>query len=552
MAIFYFDLSAGVDGTGVSWDDPYNSLSHIATLGTGNEAWIKEHDGYTVPAVITLVSNSAKILGGFRSTLIGTEGDTADRPSSTRLVGPGTNLRCLLIAGLTVEVSGLWIDGFEMNDSGPGIHISSGGAVHIYDCAVTRCETNRDSNVNPINGGGINVSAGAVTIENCVVFNNGACDEGGGIYIGAVGCTVRDSVIRGNRCGTVADGSPRFGGGGVYAAVAATIDKCFITGNRSIQPSPGEPKGYAGGVRTAGGTVKNCVISNNTADQQYAAGIDNGSTDYVGCTIINNVAKAPSGYVGGILVNPGTTVSNSILRDNVANTDSYQVYGPTADVGCVNNTSTNLDGVYPTSLKGFAVVDAPVTYEDPPTRYKPIEDSDDFIFDAGNPLRPGYEAVDITGASRKADPSIGAYELGIVEEYAAPVLETTADEILDGLDRDKDVEYWTDERLNALQVIPVSSSRWQLVSTKLDSIPVEMRIYFNDVDDGYFLDLESDDGAINVTGLRLATGMDIVEGLAISEIGGLYVVDLEKQNAEVTFDELGSRFLLMYLPRDYA
>jgi len=125
------------------------------------------------------------------------------------------------------------------------------------------------------------------------------------------------------------------------------------------------------------------------------------------------------------------------------------------------------------------------------------------------------------------------------------------DNILSGIDKNDDAEYWTVERLDALQIIDLRPGYWQDVSTFLDSIPVNLRLTFNDEFGSYFVDLASFDGAIVAKGLRLATGSDILDGLAFSGFGRLFIIDKEKKNEDPTYEGLGTRFVLCYLPKEY-
>jgi len=123
------------------------------------------------------------------------------------------------------------------------------------------------------------------------------------------------------------------------------------------------------------------------------------------------------------------------------------------------------------------------------------------------------------------------------------------DNILDGLNRIEDFGYWTAERLSALQIINLSPSYWSEPNTFLDGIPVEIRQTYNEIDGGYFLDILAADGSIDVKGLRIATNSDMLDGLALSELGRLFAIDLERKSADPDFDGLGTRFILVYLPR---
>lgn len=128
----------------------------------------------------------------------------------------------------------------------------------------------------------------------------------------------------------------------------------------------------------------------------------------------------------------------------------------------------------------------------------------------------------------------------------------TVDKILSGLDKKDDEGFWTLERLEGLQTIAVLSTFWQDVSTSLDSIPVTLRVLYNEEDEGFFVDILSADGEIDVKGLRACTNSDMLDGLAFPELGKLFIFDNEKENIDPDYEGFGNRFILGYLPKAYA
>jgi hypothetical protein len=126
---------------------------------------------------------------------------------------------------------------------------------------------------------------------------------------------------------------------------------------------------------------------------------------------------------------------------------------------------------------------------------------------------------------------------------------TTVDSILEGLDREVDEVYWTAERIEDLEIIKLFSTYWAEIATTLDKIPVTIRLTYNEVDAGYFADILAADGSIDAKGLGVRTNADMLDGLALSELGRLFIIDLEKGGIDPTFDDLGARFALCYLPR---
>lgn len=109
-------------------------------------------------------------------------------------------------------------------------------------------------------------------------------------------------------------------------------------------------------------------------------------------------------------------------------------------------------------------------------------------------------------------------------------------------------DFWTADRIDALVFIPMTSDPWQQISVTLEDIPVAITIRWNEVASGWFWDILSTDETIDIKGLRLSPGINLMSGLALSELGRVYCIDEEAENAEPTLDGLGDRFKMWYLP----
>ena len=125
----------------------------------------------------------------------------------------------------------------------------------------------------------------------------------------------------------------------------------------------------------------------------------------------------------------------------------------------------------------------------------------------------------------------------------------TVDQIFEDLDRADDVAYWTAERIADLEVVSVFSTYWAEISAALDNIPVTIRLTYNEIDSGFFVDILATDGSIDIKGLRASTNADMLDGLALSELGRLILIDLQRELIDPTYDDFGERFILVYLPR---
>jgi hypothetical protein len=75
------------------------------------------------------------------------------------------------------------------------------------------------------------------------------------------------------------------------------------------------------------------------------------------------------------------------------------------------------------------------------------------------------------------------------------------------------------------------------------------RIRWNDAYNAYFMDLEAITLPILIRGICLVGGSNILRPYAITELGKMHIVDTERQQQNPTFEGLGTRFKLIYIPK---
>lgn len=261
--------------------------------------------------------------------------------------------------------------------------------------------------------------------------------------------------------------------------------------------------------------------------------------DIVGCTITDNVSVTGS-QTGGVSAGIDCTISNSILRNNsAAIPDRPQFVGmPASSV-----SYSNIDGlslVDPLAVSD-GCIDADVSYDVPPRMF-------DLVSDIGNGsvAVDNYSSVDIHGTERKIEPSIGA------DEYIPQPLDTpnqvSVDSIIDGLYESEERAYWTQDRLDSIEIITTYAEMSQSLSTTLDDIPVVIRIQWNEEALMHYMNIVSLDNTITIRGIGLVPGTDLLDGLAYPEIGRLYVTDMYLANTDPTYEGLGTQYILWYLP----
>jgi hypothetical protein len=159
-------------------------------------------------------------------------------------------------------------------------------------------------------GSGIWMSGGA--LRNCVIREqvvNGNNWKGSGIYI--TGGMVSNCVVRNN----TTEGSSGAWGGGLYVSGSNTlVTHSVIASNGALRSNDG------GGVFLNGGAkLRNSVVRANTAGRNGGGVYLTGSgTLAESCTIVGNAST--NGVGGGVYLTDGS-VSNSIVYFNTAPTD---------------------------------------------------------------------------------------------------------------------------------------------------------------------------------------------------------------------------------------
>ncbi|QKN86322.1 hypothetical protein vBYenM636_71 [Yersinia phage vB_YenM_636] len=113
-------------------------------------------------------------------------------------------------------------------------------------------------------------------------------------------------------------------------------------------------------------------------------------------------------------------------------------------------------------------------------------------------------------------------------------------------------------------IIPISSYPDQTFSIELDGIPLQMRVYWSTFNDKMRQLVEEENGPeiygawhmdivgsdIELYGLGIVQGCDIIEPYSIPELGGFFVGNIEGKASEITYDSLGNEHVLMYILKE--
>jgi hypothetical protein len=188
------------------------------------------------------------------------------------------------------------------------------------------------------NGQGVYMSAGWV--RECIIRNNGFCDNhfGSGVYMS--GGTVSNCIIRNNGGGANVQGS------GIYATGGQILD-CQILDN-VLNGNEGNSAGGAG-IYAIGALIRNCLIARNAVNNPGGGGDKAGGGVYLqngtieSCTIVGNSASGAVGG-GGVYRTSGTagTILNCIVYSNAApNNATYKNFYTTSAAGITYTCTTN-------------------------------------------------------------------------------------------------------------------------------------------------------------------------------------------------------------------
>jgi len=217
------------------------------------------------------------------------------------------------------------------NDSGTQ-YISSGGGINLFASSIIM-EDLIIINNSGTDGGGISLrfSYGS-KFKNVIIKNNFAGNDGGGIYntsstdLFLENVTISENLAEDNGGGIwnlnediicdsliITDNTSGGSGGGIYGS-GGNIENSIISGNDAR---------HGGGIRCSGGplNLNNVLISNNSAysdNTPYEGGGiligTNGDVNFTNVTITNNIAN----YGGGIYSasSANYNILNSILVEN--------------------------------------------------------------------------------------------------------------------------------------------------------------------------------------------------------------------------------------------
>lgn len=84
----------------------------------------------------------------------------------------------------------------------------------------------------------------------------------------------------------------------------------------------------------------------------------------------------------------------------------------------------------------------------------------------------------------------------------------------------------------------------------LDEILCKISIKWNDTDLAWYMNIEGvTETSINVKGIRLVCGIDLLYQYQILLLGSIYMIDNSNELTDPTYDGFGTTYTMMYIPK---
>jgi len=104
--------------------------------------------------------------------------------------------------------------------------------------------------------------------------------------------------------------------------------------------------------------------------------------------------------------------------------------------------------------------------------------------------------------------------------------------------------------MNDIYTIPLFVLPHYSFSISLEQSLWRCEVHWNGVTQAWYKDLKGVTyPTLHYPGIKLVGGVNLIQGLAIAELGQLIMVDTTGDNHDPDYDNIGTRFLLQYLGR---
>jgi len=100
-------------------------------------------------------------------------------------------------------------------------------------------------------------------------------------------------------------------------------------------------------------------------------------------------------------------------------------------------------------------------------------------------------------------------------------------------------------------VIPLfNDSPYYDFSTTLEDDSYQISIKYSTLEECWYMDLKGVTNEVDLKGMKLVGGVDLLEPYAVIELGKMYIVDMSSRYEDPNYDNMGDRFQLLYVTKD--
>lgn len=101
------------------------------------------------------------------------------------------------------------------------------------------------------------------------------------------------------------------------------------------------------------------------------------------------------------------------------------------------------------------------------------------------------------------------------------------------------------------KIIPLIPDYSYDVNTILEGLNVQFQnVRWNFTDNAWYTNLIIFEADITINGIKLVGGDDLLRQYAITELGKLFMVDVENKFEDPNFEQIGDRFKLLYILKE--
>lgn len=95
--------------------------------------------------------------------------------------------------------------------------------------------------------------------------------------------------------------------------------------------------------------------------------------------------------------------------------------------------------------------------------------------------------------------------------------------------------------------IPLEADAGYSFNVALENTQYTITIHWNVTEEAYYMDLATVDLSVDIKGIKLVTGINLLRQYPIDGLGGMFIADMSGEDSEPTFDSLGDTHVLWYV-----